>query len=209
MKTDLTLNSQPEALVFDFDGVIADTEPLYWRSWCEILTPLGIAFEWEDYCRIGRGIRDEKMLESLAELTADPQLAFRIGPRVAERGEKIRGWLSQSSPISQSTVQLLKSLHGHSLGLVTSSNRVDVQPLLDGAGIAGCFKSCVFGEEMSSHKPDPAPYLLIRRKLGIGGVAFEDSDAGMQSAKGAGFEVIRVTVPENLPGLVESALRKI
>jgi beta-phosphoglucomutase-like phosphatase (HAD superfamily) len=31
------MNSLPEALVFDFDGVIADTEPLYWRAWCELL----------------------------------------------------------------------------------------------------------------------------------------------------------------------------
>jgi len=197
------------ALVFDFDGVIADTEPLYWRAWCEILTPLGIAFEWADYCRIGRGIRDEKMLENLAELISDPELVSRIRPMVAERGEKIREWLSQCNPISESTIQLLKSLHGHTLGLVTSSNRIDVQPLLDEAGITGCFHSCVFGEEMSSHKPDPAPYLLIRRKLGAGGIAFEDSDAGMQSARGAGFDAIRVTSPEDLPGLVGNVLRNI
>ena len=60
--------SSPEVLVFDFDGVIANTEPLYWRAWCELLQPYNVAFAWADYCRIGRGIRDEKMLASLAEI---------------------------------------------------------------------------------------------------------------------------------------------
>jgi beta-phosphoglucomutase len=197
------MGSIPEALVFDFDGVIANTEPLYWRAWCELLKPYAVRFEWDDYCRIGRGIRDEKMLASLAAIVGDPDAMAQIERRLPERKEMVRRWKVEDPPIAEETVQLLKSLNGWKLGLVTSSDHADIERLLHMAGIADCFDACVFGEEITSHKPDPAPYLLIRKKLGIsGGVAFEDSDAGLLSAAGAGFETICVSNPEDLPRLV-------
>jgi HAD superfamily hydrolase (TIGR01509 family) len=197
------MDSIPEALVFDFDGVIANTEPLYWRAWCELLKPYAIPFEWDDYCRIGRGIRDEKMLASLAEIVVDTDVMAQIEQRLPERKEMVLKWKLEEPPIAEPTVQLLKSLTGWTLGLVTSSDRADIELLLHNAGIANCFHACVFGEEIRSHKPDPAPYLLIRKKLGIrGGVAFEDSDAGLLSAAAAGFHTIRVSSPDDLPRLV-------
>lgn len=197
----------PEALVFDFDGVIANTEPLYWRAWCELLKPYAVPFTWEDYCRIGRGIRDEKMLPSLAEIVANPEAMARIASRLPERKEMVRRWKLDAPPIANATVELLKSLKDWRLGLVTNSDHADIETLLQHAGIAGCFEACVFGEEITRHKPDPAPYLLIRQKLEISrGVAFEDSDAGMLSAGEAGFETIRVSSPDDLPGLVRQRL---
>lgn len=201
------MQSTPEALVFDFDGVIADTEPLYWRAWCELLKPYAVPFAWEDYCRIGRGIRDEKMLPSFAEIVADSEAMAQIARRLPERKEMVRKWKLEDPPIAKATAQLLKSLKDWRLGLVTSSDHADIEMLLQHAGIADCFEACVFGEEITRHKPDPAPYLLIRQKLHIsGGVAFEDSDAGMLSASAAGFQTIRVSSPDDLPRLVEQLL---
>lgn len=201
------MDSIPEGLVFDFDGVIANTEPLYWRAWRELLEPYTVVFDWDDYCRIGRGIRDEKMLESLAAIVGDPGAMAQIERRIPERKEMVRKWKLENPPIAQETVQLLKSLNNWTLGLVTSSDHADIESLLHNAGIADCFDACVFGEEITSHKPDPAPYLLIRKKLGIsGGVAFEDSDAGLLSAAGAGFQTIRVSSPDDLPRLVRELL---
>ena len=201
------MKSISEALVFDFDGVIADTEPLYWRAWCEFLKPYDVAFAWDDYCRMGRGIRDEKMLDSLSELIPDPEVRAQIALQLPQRREMVRKWKFDQPPIADATIQLLRSLEGRNLGLVTSSDRADIEPLLRAAGIADCFDACVFGEEITSHKPDPAPYLLIREKLGISrGVAFEDSEAGLLSAAGAGFKTVRVASPDELPGLVRRLL---
>ena len=201
------MNSGPEALVFDFDGVIADTEPLYWRAWCELLKPYAVPFEWDEYCRIGRGIRDEKMLPSLAEIVTDPEAMEQIRRRLPERKELVRKWKLGKPPIAPATVELLGSLKGWRVGLVTSSDHADIEALLYQAGIADCFDECVFGEEITHHKPDPAPYLLIRQKLGVsGGIAFEDSEAGIASAVAAGFETIRVPSPDDLPRLVREML---
>lgn len=201
------MDSAPEALIFDFDGVIADTEPLYWRAWCELLKPYAISFPWDDYCRIGRGIRDEKMLPSLAEIVRDPEVMEQIRRRLPERKELVRKWKLDEPPIAQSTVQLLHSLKGWKVGLVTSSDHADIEALLQHAGIADCFDACVFGEEITRHKPDPAPYLLVRHKLGVrGGIAFEDSDAGILSAAAAGFQTVRVPTPDDLPRLIREVL---
>lgn len=198
-----------QALVFDFDGVIANTEPLYWRAWCELLQAYGLVLEWSEYCRIGRGIRDEKMLESLGDCVADPVVIAQIRKRLPERRDMVRNWKLQQSQISAATVQLLQSLAGRTLGLVTSSDRVDIEPMLRGAGIADCFAACVFGEEIICHKPDPAPYLLLREKLGLsGGVVFEDSEAGLLSAASAGFRTVRVESPDELPALVRTVLNE-
>ena len=52
-----------ETLVFDYDGVIADTEPLHWKSWAVLLARYGIQLGWEEYCRIGQGVSDAKLFE--------------------------------------------------------------------------------------------------------------------------------------------------
>jgi HAD superfamily hydrolase (TIGR01509 family) len=196
-----------EALVFDFDGVIADTEPMYWRAWHELLKEYDLPFAWADYCRIGRGIRDEAMLVSLAAMLPNAEVMTRIRKKIPECAEKVRRWMRDKPPISDATVQLLKSLEGRALGLVTTSNRSDVEELLYRKGIDGCFKACVYGEEVTRHKPDPAPYLLIREKLGVrGGIVFEDSEVGLLSAAKAGFQCIRVSTPGDLPKLVSNAL---
>jgi HAD superfamily hydrolase (TIGR01509 family) len=201
------MDSTPEALIFDFDGVIANTEPLYWRAWCELLQPYNVPFAWADYCRIGRGIRDEKMLPLLAGMVADSGVMALIEHRLPERREMVRQWKLDQPPIAAATVHLLKSLRGRRLGLVTSSDRVDIEPMLYGAGIADCFEACVFGEEITSHKPDPAPYLLIRQKLKIdGGIVFEDSEAGLLSARSAGFLTVPVSAPDELPDLVRKII---
>jgi HAD superfamily hydrolase (TIGR01509 family) len=67
----------------------------------------------------------------------------------------------------------------------------------------------VFGEDVTAHKPAPDPYLLIAQKLGVGtGIAFEDSQSGVESARAAGFKVVRVEQPKELAQLVARSLRQ-
>jgi HAD superfamily hydrolase (TIGR01509 family) len=147
------------------------------------------------------------MLDSMTGLIPNPDVLAEIRRRLPERREMVRTWRHAAPPISDVTVQLLESLKGRTLGLVTSSDHSDIKPVLSAAGIMECFDACVFGEEMTRHKPDPAPYLLIRKKLAIsGGFVFEDSEAGLQSAAGAGFRTVRVGRPDELPALVRNVI---
>jgi beta-phosphoglucomutase len=195
--------SNQECLVFDFDGVLADTEPLHWKSWASLLAPLGISLSWQEYCRIGRGMKDDKMLGQLPQVASDRALLSSLLKQEEYRKEMVRKWCAQQSPIGAPTIGMLKALKSFRLALVTSSDRADVEAVLRAAGIDHCFETLVYGQDTDRHKPDPAPYILIREKLGIEtGVAFEDSDAGMESATKAGFTAVRVADPSELPEIV-------
>jgi HAD superfamily hydrolase (TIGR01509 family) len=199
--------SQPESLIFDFDGVLADTEPLHWMAWRELLLPHEIELSWEEYCRIGRGVTDGHMLTRLPQVISNPTLHSTLREQLRHRRDTIPSLCAQGSLIGEPTVKLLESLSSFRLGLVTSSSRSAVEPILQAAGVAKHFQATVYGDEVSQHKPHPAPYLRIREKLGVStGLVFEDSDAGMESATAAGFNVFRVLAPADLPETVQKAL---
>jgi hypothetical protein len=50
--------------------VLADTEPLHWRSWAALLSRYDVQFTWEEYCRVGRGVNDTQMFEAFRERVA-------------------------------------------------------------------------------------------------------------------------------------------
>ncbi len=192
-------------LAFDYDGVIADTEGLHWKSWAELLSKYGLIYSWDDYCQFGRGVDDRRICEVMAGRVSGLKAAELLERNLA-RKDLVRTWSMESNPISPETVKMLAALSAYPLGLVTSSCRREVEPILHAAGIHELFADRVFGEDVIATKPAPDPYLLIASKLGEAGIAFEDSQAGMESARAAGFTVVMVEHPSNLPRLVEQTL---
>jgi beta-phosphoglucomutase len=196
------------ALIFDFDGVLADTEPLIWKAWARLFDAHDIHFTWDDYCRFGRGVTDQQMLGSLPQLQSRSSLRVTLQNEMDAQQPVVRNADSQRSLIPDSTVSMLLRLSGFRIGLVTSSRRADVEPVLQAAGVFPCFRAVVGAEDCVRHKPDPEPYLLARKRLDVDcGLAFEDSDAGMASATAAGLVAVRVDAPHRLPEIVAASLR--
>ena len=196
-----------EALVFDYDGVLADTEPLHWKSWAALFRPYGVELTWEEYGRIGRGVSDIQMFASLVKnaprLPVDELMQLNL-----ERRRMVLEWSLAESPIPQETVDLLATLRAYKIGLVTSSDRADVEPVLRASQIYDQFDAIVFGNDVPNHKPAPDPYLLIAKHLGVStGIAFEDSDSGMKSALAAGFKAVRIEHPNRLAQIAAQSLR--
>lgn len=195
-----------EALIFDYDGVLADTEPLHWRSWDVLLSRYDVSFGWEEYCRVGRGVHDAQIFEAFAKRM--PLLNAEERSRLNhERKRRVCEWSLAESPIPQETVKLLMTLGAYRVGLVTSSERSEVEPVLRTAAIFDRFDAMVFGDEVTSPKPAPDPYLMIARKLGVStGIAFEDSEPGLESARMAGFKAVKVEQPRELAQIVARSL---
>jgi beta-phosphoglucomutase len=197
-----------DAILFDFDGVLADTEPLHYSCWCEILQPFGIQLDWPFYQKNCIGISDRLMIERLAAGRDPPVPLAEIWPEYARKQLMFRGRLETESPFLDETVLMVRQLSDlYKLAVVSSSGRSEVEPPVEKAGFRGCFQVFVCGKEVPNLKPAPDPYLHAAKLLGAARpLVIEDSDAGVASGEAAGFEVLRVSSAASVAAEVRAHL---
>lgn len=184
-----------DALLFDFDGVLADTEPLHWRCWNEILAPFSIQLTWETFERECIGVSDRALIERLASQRRPPIPFDDLWSRYPSKKELFRTRIAEAPPFVAETVALVRELsQSYKLAVVTSSARTEIEPALLNGGIRACFQELVCGKEVENLKPAPDPYLKAAELLGARNpLVIEDSDSGGASARAAGFEVLRIS----------------
>ncbi len=192
-----------DSILFDFDGVLADTEPIHYECWLEILAPFGIQPTWDFYQRECIGISDRLMVERIST----PALFEAIWPKYAEKQALFRHKLTLKSPFHEETTAMLAEIAPRfKLAVVSSSGRTEIEPPLVSAGLRSHFQAMVCGKEAGELKPAPHPYLRAAELLGAKKpLVVEDSAAGEASGRAAGFEVLRVRSAESVP----SELRRV
>ena len=115
--------------------------------------------------------------------------------------------MARLDPVPPETLALIRNLNGVKMAVVTSSGRSEVEPVLRRAGVHEFLGALVFGEDVERRKPDPGPYLLAAARLGAGNpLVVEDSAAGIASGRAAGFDVLEVSHPDEVPARVRAAL---
>jgi HAD superfamily hydrolase (TIGR01509 family) len=195
------------AILFDFDGVLADTEPLHWRCWNETLRPLGLEVSWEEYQRHCVGISDREFLERLGRLGNPPRTVEELLPFYPLKKELFRKQATAGGLVAAELKGLLRAIPPGRLAVVTSSSRQEIEPILQAEQIDQRFGAAVYGDEVTRLKPDPEPYRLAMQRLGVtAAIALEDSAPGMESARRAGCEVIPVRHPDEVPGILRQRL---
>lgn len=196
-----------EAIFFDFDGVLLDTEPDHCACWAEVLRPFGIDLTWEYYRDNAIGIDDRDMLRMLARMVdpaPDWDTLWALYPAKKQLFQK----RMTKPPFEEELKTLLPELTPHyRLAVVSSSACVEIEPLLKAGGIHGHFGTVVGGESVTRHKPAPEPYLLAAERLGVSrALVIEDSAAGVASGRAAGFEVMQVKHPREVSGRLRERL---
>jgi beta-phosphoglucomutase len=200
--------NQFDAILFDFDGVLIDSEPLHFRCWAEVLKPLGVSLEWDFYRDHCIGIDDREMLRMMAT-KSDPQRDWQdLWAQYPAKKKLFRDRTLSAPPFDPGLDGFLAALHGqYKMAVVTSSARAEIEPLLQAGGLRGYFEIMVCDKEAGAHKPAPEPYLLAARLLGAGHpLVVEDSPAGIASGRAAGFEVLAVQSPADVPRLVRQRI---
>ena len=198
-----------EAILFDFDGVLADTESIHWECWSQILATFGIALDWDTYGRQCIGVADREVIASLCRLAPSPVDFDRVWAQYPAKKQRFRDRVEAEPPILAETVELLSSLAGYKLAVVSSSGRMEIEPVLVRAGIRDCFDAVVCGEDVKALKPAPDPYLKAAELLNVrSALVVEDSDAGIESARRAGFEALRIGTPAELSMLLKRRLAR-
>ncbi|MGH9631009.1 MAG: HAD family hydrolase [Bryobacteraceae bacterium] len=199
--------SSYEAVLFDFDGVLVDSEPVHFSCWQEILKPFGVLLDWDTYYANCIGVSDRAMIESLCACFG-PTVPFdRLWAQYPRKKELFRARMQREFVFASEIIELLESLRDYRLAVVSSSGRNEVEPVLESAGIRSRFQAAIFGEDVTRLKPAPDPYLLAMKRLNVQrALVVEDSDAGVASAHAAGLDVLRIPAQSEVPRLVKEKL---
>jgi HAD superfamily hydrolase (TIGR01509 family) len=186
-----------DAVFFDFDGVLIDSEHVHQECWAEVLAPLGFQLDWDTYSEHYLGVDDRVMLASLCGPASDAAWAlYPSKKRLFEERMRVPG------AIRAEVVELVADL-SVKVAVVTSSARSEVEPILDRAGLLPHIDTTVYGEDVHQHKPHPEPYLLAAARLGaVRPLVVEDSPAGLASARAAGFDPVHVRCQADMCRLV-------
>lgn len=172
--------------LFDFDGVIVDTEPIYDIFWNEA------------------GIRYQTGIDNFAAVIKGTTLPYIMEKYFSDRTEEFRRMVVKESTEYESTMPLpampgsIEFLHllkenGVRMGLVTSSDDSKVKRAFKLHQLDNLFDTIVTADRITKGKPDPMCYLLAASDLGVlpaDCLVFEDSFAGIQAGTAAGMRVI-------------------
>jgi beta-phosphoglucomutase len=192
-----------DAVIFDFDGIIVDTEPLHYKAFQEVLVPLGLGYSWQEYVDHYMGFDDRDAFREVFQLAGRPLSDSELAQFIDRKAHAFLTIVSVGVPPYPGVVELIRSISGKlPLALCSGALRSDIDPILAQLSLTGAFDVLVTAEEVSVSKPDPASYLLALHRLqekfpgqvtAAASVAVEDTPAGIASASGAGLRVLAVT----------------
>jgi HAD superfamily hydrolase (TIGR01509 family) len=191
------------AVVFDFDGVIANSEPLHYRGFRDVLHAEQIALPEPDYYARYLGFDDAGTFRAVSrdrDLAWDEDRVATLVERKAARMEELEQGGSILFPGAESAIRRLAA---HvPLAIASGALRAEIERILQQSQLARYFAAIVAAEDTPRSKPAPDPYLRAVSLLGtaVGRpllpaecVAIEDSRWGLESARLAGLRTIAVT----------------
>jgi HAD superfamily hydrolase (TIGR01509 family) len=182
-----------KTILWDMDGVIADSYSLHFAAWQETFAKRGIKFTREDFTKLF-GTRNDFIIGSIMgrELSEGD-----VKVMVQEKEENFRRKATGSIKPFLGAVRLLSAMKkgNFKLGLASSAPRENIDLVLGELNLEGIFDCIVFGQEVSESKPDPQIYLLAAKKLEATPndcLVIEDSPLGIRAAKTAGMKCLAI-----------------
>ncbi len=178
----------PKAILFDFDGVIAETENHHVAAWQRTVSFMGLQITDEVAARAAEV--DDR--EFLMDLFTEREIPVDRVDQWVGRKQALAVELLRFAPrVYPGVVELVGALRGRArLAVVTGTWRENVETVLNAAGIADAFGLIVAKEDVAKQKPDPEAYALALKKLRLSGqsvAVLEDSPTGLTAAREAGI----------------------
>lgn len=188
-----SVRPQPvRALIFDFDGTLADTMPLHWEAWQTVLRRFGLEFSEERFYALG-GVPARDILRDLAR-----EQGVELDPHEAAAAKSaaylpLIPRVRRIDPVSEIAQQHRGRLP---MAVATGGTRKVIERVIGHLGMAGWFDALVTSEDVVRQKPAPDIFLEAARRLGVepGSCrAFEDTELGLRAIRAAGMEAVSVT----------------
>jgi beta-phosphoglucomutase len=187
-----------KACIFDFDGILADTEELHYQSFQKVLEPLGAGFDWEQYVSDYIAFDSSQVFAAALKAAGIPDPSFSIRELIDQKITAFADLLRAAAvPPLPGAIKAVRFAHQRGpLALCTGAERKDVTPLLETFGIIDLFQAVVTADDVHISKPDPECYALAASLLKTAPadcLAIEDTPGGLRAARGAGCQTLGVT----------------
>lgn len=191
------------AVVFDFDGVIVNSEPLHLRAFQSVLGEERISLSAREYYARYVGLSDADVFEAVARDRGLSPPEGWLGEVIARKTASVKRMLDEDVPLFPAAADRIRALAGEvPLAVASGALRPEILQVLDRAGLTGCFTAIVAAGETPRSKPAPDPYLAAVRRLSEATgralqarqvVAVEDTLQGLESARTAGLRTLAVS----------------
>ncbi|MGH2858974.1 MAG: HAD family hydrolase [Solirubrobacteraceae bacterium] len=217
VRAEVPVRLRARAVALDFNGTLADDEPVLASIFCELLAERGLTLTPDTYMRELAGLSDREITVRGLSLRGREPTAPEVDAMLAERADRYRRRAALHSPLRPEAAELVRTLAARiPVAVVSGAARSEVEMALDGAGLRPLLSACVCGEDVRAGKPDPEGYLraldALGRAPGGGGpiraadvVAIEDSPAGLDAARAAGMRCLAITGTAPIEALVTRA----
>jgi HAD superfamily hydrolase (TIGR01509 family) len=186
-----TADDSTRALIFDFDGTLADTMPTHFTAWEAALKPYGLVFTEERFYQLG-GWSTRRLAELLIEEAGSPLSAAQL---VQEKEAEFQRQAQRIQPIVP-VVEIARRHRGVlPLAVATSGLRSVIAPILSELNLANWFDAVVTADDVVHQKPAPDLFLEAARRLNVAPSfcrVYEDTDAGIEAARRAGMPFVDV-----------------
>jgi HAD superfamily hydrolase (TIGR01509 family) len=185
------------AIVFDFDGVLADSEPLHLATYQEIFSTLGVTLTREEYYADYLGYDDEGVFRLMAAKHGWELDAAQIAALIARKSIVFDDLVANRNVLYPGAAEAVERLaSAYPLGIASGALRHEIEMILKNARLAGHFGFIVAAGETPEGKPAPDPYIraaTLHGQIPEACVAIEDSRWGIVSAKEAGMKCVGIT----------------
>lgn len=197
----------PKAVIWDMDGVIADTGAAHFAAWRQVMAELGRPFDEADFRRIFGIVNPDAVRLLLGETVS----SYEIG-RISERKETLfREAVQVHVSLLPGVKTWLERLRqqGYRQAIASSAPRANIEVLLHVLNVGLYFQATVSADDVTKGKPDPAIFLKAAAALGVSParcVVVEDAVAGVEAARRAGMICLAVATTQPAERLSDADL---
>jgi beta-phosphoglucomutase len=187
------------AIIFDFDGVICDTEPLHYRAFARVLATHSVPLSEDVYFADYVGLNDRALLAAILDNAGHRLSDAEMDRLLLAKNEAYFSTIAGGVPRLPGVDEFVRRVAGRwPLAICSGARRVEIETILRGADLLRFFPVIVSVDEVPVSKPDPTGYLAAAQRLGEfvpdlrpgDCLVIEDSPHGIAAAKDAGMSIL-------------------
>ncbi|WP_417668973.1 HAD family hydrolase [Pseudoalteromonas tetraodonis] len=184
-----------EAVLFDMDGTLVDSESVHYICWSQLLAPFGVRYDEDDFCQRFSG---RPTIDAAKEIKQTHNLSVSSRYLADEKYRLFSKFVQTNlPPLMPYAADILFAVkeQGLKMALVTGSARHEAEPILKGLGFYDLFDTVVTKDDVTNPKPAGEPYLLALKNMQVAAknaIAVEDTFTGVTAANNAALAVVAI-----------------